>query len=174
MGISVSRLALVIGALALLGNIVLGAMCLQQQRERDSLTSDTAAARASLEGYGALASYEERLAAAEKRLAAEQDYFPHQVSSTSSLNDVLRLAEEGGVDIVNIEALPKGKEEIGAHTYYALSFHLTVKGDMPALQTFISGLEGGTLRGAAIDEVDIYEFAEFATASLSFTIYARR
>jgi len=174
MRIRLSTLALVVSAAALLANALLGVTYFQQQRERESLASELSAARESLSEYGGAASLEERLAAAEARLKAEQALFPKKMSSAATLNDVLQLAQESQVKIVDMKTQPGRDEKRGDHTYSALSVHLQVAGGLPELQTFLSKLEKGALKAVAIDEISITGMKESPAASLGFSVWSRR
>lgn len=153
---------------------LLGVAWLQQLRERESLASQLSAASESLREYGTAASREKRLAAAKARLLAEQGVFPKKLSSGATLNDVLQLAKESQVKIIDVTTQPGSDEKRGDHTYFSLSIHLQVAGSLPELQAFLSRLEKGALKAVAIDEISITGMKESPAASLGFSVYARR
>jgi len=166
--------ALIVGIAALLATALVGVTYLPQQRERESLASQLSAARETLWEYSTAGSLDERLAAAEAELSAEQAYFPDKLSSAATLNSVLKLARESQVTIIDMNAQPARGEAIGNHTYSALSVHLQVAGSLPQVQEFVNRLQDGALKAVAIDEISITGMKESPTASLGFSVYARR
>lgn len=174
MRIRLSTLALVVIAAALIANALLGVTYFQQHRERESLASQLSAARESLREYGSAANLEERLAAAEARLKAEEALFPKELGNAATLNDVLQLAQDSQIKIVDMKTQPKRDENRGNHTYSALSVQLQVVGSLPELQAFLNKLERGALKAVSIDEISITGMKESPAGSLGFSIWSRR
>ncbi len=174
MRVKLSTLALIVIVAALVANAVLGVMYFQKQSQQASLASQLTASKESLAEYDSTASLEEQLAAAEARLMAEQAYFPDKLSSDAILNTILQLAQESQVTIVEIRTQPESDENVGNHTYSALSIHLQVTGSVTELQTLVNKLETGELKAVGIDEVRITEMKGSPAASLDFSVYARR
>jgi len=172
--IKLSTLALIVGAAALVASAVLGVMYFQQQREQESLASQLAVGRESLTEYDSAASLEERLAAVEARLIAEQAYFPDKLSSEATLTSILQIAQESQVTVVEISTQPERDQERGNHTYSALSVYLQVTGGLPELQDFVNKLEKGELKAVSIDEIGITGMEESPVVSLDFSVWARR
>ena len=188
-----SALALSIMALALIGLVVLGITYLQQRRDQDAVASKIEAARQSLGEYGDDASRQRQWAAAEAELAAEEASFPSRLSGPSALGAVIQLAEESGLRVMDVRTQPRRKQQVGEHTYHALSMSVQVEGALPALTTFVSKVESGVLQAAKVDELSITaieqppavnpefsrdgaaarEVQSSLTASLDFSVYAR-
>lgn len=165
--------ALIVVIAALLATALVGVTYLPQQRERESLASQLSAARESLREYGAV-SLEERLAAAEAKLSAEQAYFADRLSGAATLNSLLQLAQESQVTVVDMKTQSARDEAIGNHTYSALSVHLQVAGSLPQVQAFVNRLQDGALKAVAIDEISIVGIGESPAASLDLSVWARR
>ena len=165
--------AFIVVIAALLATALVGVTYLPQQRERESLASQLSAARESLREYGA-GGLEERLAAAEARLSAEQAYFADRLSGAATLNSLLQLAQESQVTVVDMRTQPAGDEAIGNHTYSALSVHLQVAGSLTQVQAFVNRLQDGALKAVAIDEISIVGIGESPAASLDLSVWARR
>ena len=91
-----SKVVLTVAAAALIANAVLGLMYFQQQRERELLSSQLAAARDSLAGYGNISSLEEQLG----ELASEQ---PNQARFTRALSALERRVEEHDESLDELE-----------------------------------------------------------------------
>lgn len=163
--VTLSTLALVITAVALVGLAVLAVMYIQEWREQGALASEIEAARQSLAEYGDAAGRQERLAAAEAELAAEQTAFPSVLSGPAIVGALMQLAEENGLRVADIKTQSGTENQVGEHIYRALSVHVQVEGTLRALRTFVGDVESGALQAVRVGELSITGIKLPSTAS---------
>ncbi len=188
-----SALAVVIMAMALAGHAVLAGIYFHQQRQKDALALEIEAVRQSLAEYDDAARSREQRAAAEAELAAEQAHFPSWLSGPCTVGPLIQLAEENGLRLVDVKTQLGSEQQVGEHTYHALSVHVQVEGSLGALRAFVSQLENGALPAAKVDELSIggieppsagrlrssldgpnaTEVQYSLTSSLDFSVYTR-
>ena len=167
-------LSLIVGGTALVANVVLGVMYSQQLSQQESLRSQVTATTESLTEYGSTASLEERLAAAEARLMAEQAYLPDWLGSNAVLDSVLQAAEESQVAIVAITTQLEEDKEWGNYVLSGLSIELEATGSPSEIQDFVNKLGMGALKAVNVHDISITEMTESPVVTLDFSVYARR
>lgn len=170
----VRRLALAITALALLSLAVLAGTILQQQREQDVLASGIEAARQSFAGFGDSASNQQQQAKAQAELATEQAAFPSRLSGPGTVGALIQLAEESGLKVINLKTQPGREQQVGEHTYGALSVHIQVEGTVSVLRTFVGKLERGALQAVRVDELTVTGLEQLPTADLGLSAKGSR
>lgn len=188
-----SVLALAVMAIALVGHAVLGRTYLQQQREHDALALEIEGARQALVAYGDAASHQEQRTSAEAELAAAQAALPSRLNGPGVVGALIRLAEETGLRVSDVKTVPGREQQVGEHTFAALSVHIQIEGTLSALRAFVSKMESGALRAARLDELSITGIAQppapgaellldepgttenptSLAASLDYSVYAR-
>lgn len=185
--LKLSTLILAIMVIAIIGHAALAVIFLRQQGEQGALAEEIDAIIQSLEESGDVASRLEQLASAESELAAEHAAFPAQLSGPGTVGALLQLAQDIGLKVADVKTQPGKEQQIGEHTYHALSVHIQVEGTLSALDVFISELEKGALPAARVDELSIAgieappspdgpgatKVQDSLTASLDFSVYAR-
>ena len=165
--------SLVTAVLILLGCGGLGMLYFRQQGDREALIAQLDVAKRNLRRYGTEESRIERTENARAILATGQDYFPESRTSADILNDILKLARESEVQIDQIEAHSGKGEQTDAGGCSALSVNLQAKGDMSELQSFLAGLENGSVKATSVDRVTIGGVQEVPIASISISAYGR-
>ncbi len=193
LSMAVTAMGLVGVAMALVGIAVLAVTYVQKQHEQDALASEIVAARQSLAEVGDVADRQERLAIAESELVAERVAFPAQLSGPRTVGALIQLAEESGLTVHDVKTQPGREQQLGEHTYRALSIHVQVGGTLDALRNFVGDVEGGALQAARGDELSITmteqpatdtpgesanglstgEVQHSLTASVDLSVYAR-
>ena len=193
LSVKLSALIVVIMAMALAGHAVIAGTYFQQQRQKDALAFEIETVRQSLAEHGDAASSQEQRAAAEAELAAEQAHFPSWLSGPGTVGPLIQLAEENGLRLVDVKTQPGREQQVGEHTYHALSVHVQVEGSLGALRAFVSRLENGALQATKVDELSIAgieapsvarlvsspdgpnatEVQYSLTSSLDFSVYTR-
>ena len=191
--VKLSALTVVIMAIAIVGHAVLAGTYFHQQRQKDALALEIQAVRQSLAEYGDAARSQRQRAAAEAELAAEQAHFPSWLSGPGTVGPLIQLAEENGLRLVDMKTQLGSEQQVGEHTYHALSVHVQVEGSLGALRAFVSQLENGALPAAKVDELSIggieappvarlepspdgpnaTEVQYSLTSSLDFSVYTR-
>jgi len=163
--VKLSALSLAVTAMALVGIAVLAIMYIQKQHGQDALGSEIEAARQSLAEVGDVANRQERLAIAESELAAEHAAFPAQFSGPGTVGALIQLAEESGLRVDDVKTQPGREQQLGEHTYRALSIHVQVGGTLDALRTFVGTIENGAFHSARMDELSITMTGQPATGT---------
>jgi len=123
---------------------LLGMSYLKQRKEHQALTSQIAEVTQTLrEIPKPPQDLEQRLAAAQTLLAAEQSSFPSKIDTTQVINTTLELAEACGVKAIPMATQPWSIETVGEHSYHVLRLTVAVEGSFSQLVTFVSQLEKG-------------------------------
>ena len=186
MNIKLTNVALIIGVVALIVNVVLGVMYFQQRGERESLTSELAEIKQSFSEYDMADDLEKQVgdaearleeaqqAATEAKLMAEQAYSAENLSNGGILDGVLRLAQESQVNVVNISTQPKGNEVREGHIYSTLSIDLSVTGSLTHLAVFAHKLENGEIKAVTIDDISIRITSAAYAATMNFSVFYPR
>ena len=119
--------------------------------------------------------------------------FPSRLGGPGTVGALIQLAEENGLRVADVKTLLGRKQQVGEHTYHALSVHFQLDGTLDALRAFLGKLESGALQAARVDELSITGIeklppaspqlpldrpstaeAQYSlTASLDFSVYAR-
>jgi len=165
--------SLITAVLILLGCGGLGMLYFRQQGDREALIAQLDVSKRNLRRYGTEESRIERTENARAILATGQDYFPESRTSADILGDILKLARESEVQIDQIEAYSGKGEQTDTGGCSALSVNLQAKGDMSELQSFLAGLENGSVKATSIDRVTIGGAHEAPIASISISAYGR-
>lgn len=159
-------LALAVAVLALLANSLLAASYIMETREQKVLVSDIESTRQSLSEYSSPSSLQSLLAESEVALAAEQKAFASRISGSELTGELLELAREQGLVLIETSAQPGETRQVGQHTYRALQATVHVVGTGEELQAFLEDLEKGALSGLRIEEITINDIAARSTDDL--------
>ena len=128
---------------------------------------------------------EQRLAAAQASLAAEQNAFPSKINSTQAVNTILKLGDDCEVKAIPLVTQPWSTETVGKHSYYVLRLSVAVEGGFPQLLTFVSKLENGEFKTIIVEHLSVTRVTKQSeeesvvegsipiTASLGLAIYTQ-
>ncbi len=125
---------------------------------------------------------EQRLAAAQASLAAEQGAFPSKMNSTHIINSILKLADDCDVKAIPLITRPWSIENVGKYGYHVFRLDVTVEGSFPKLVSFVSKLENGEFRTLIMEDLSVTRVTEQSegetvtegiTASLGLAIYTQ-
>jgi Tfp pilus assembly protein PilO len=164
---------LVLGVAALVAVVVLAGFYFKRNSQRGALDSDIAETTEQLKDYDSKEALQQRLEEARARLDQEKAFFPQELSSGDVLDSVLALASDSGVNVVSLNTQPAKEENRGEHTYSALFIDLEVQGSLQQLEKFLEGLEGGTMKTVALQEISLVGMDSSPSVSLEFYVYAR-
>ncbi len=139
---------------------------MKQRQEHEALTSQITDVTQTLAQIPELPQdLEQRLAAAQASLAAEQSAFPSQINSTQIINTILQLADDSGVKAIPLVTQLWSIENVGKHGYYVLRLNVTVEGSFSQLVSFVSKLENGEYKTLIVENLSVSEQAEEESAS---------
>lgn len=139
----------------------LGIGYMKQSGEREALTSQITEAIETLrEIPKPPQDIEQRLAAAQASLVAEQSIFPIKVNSTEVVNTILELADDSGVKAVPLETEPWSIQDVGERVYYVFRLNVTVEGSLSHLSNFVSKLENGRFRTLVVEDLSVTRVSE--------------
>ena len=158
--VKLSAVALAVMAIALVGHVVLGVTYFQQQRERDALALEIEAASQTLVAYGDAGSPQGQRTSAEAELVAAQAALPSRLNGPGVVGALIRLAEETGLTVSDVKTVPGREQQVGEHTFAALSVHVQIEGTLSALRAFVSKMESGALQATRLDELGITGIAQ--------------
>ena len=154
---------------------LLGMDYMKQRQEHEALTSQITDVTQTL---GQIPrppqDLEQRLAAVQARLAAEQRALPGRINSTQVINTILKLADDCGVEAIPLITQPWSMETIGEHGYYVLRLNVEVEGSFAKLVTFVSKLENGEYKTLIVEDLNVTKVTEGTipiTASLDLAIF---
>ena len=165
--------ALVLGVAALVAIVVLAGFYFKRNSQRGELDSDIAKTREQLNDYDSEEALQQRLEEVQARLDQEKAFFPQELSSGDVLDSILALASASEVNVVSLNTQPAKEENRGEHTYSALFIDLEVQGSLQQLEAFLEGLEGGTMKTVALQEISLVAMDSSPSVSLEFYVYAR-
>lgn len=162
---------------------LLGIGYVKQQKEHEALTSQIADVTQTLrEIPEPPQDLEQRLAAAQASLAAEQSAFPSKMNTTQVINSILELADDCKVKAIPLITQPWSTEEVGQHDYYVFRLNVAVEGSLSQLLTLVGKLENSEFETLVVERLEVTrvndqpeETAEGTvpvTASLGLAIYA--
>ena len=97
---------------------------------------------------------EQRLAAAEASLSAEQKAFPDKLNSTEIINTILKLADECRVKAIPMTTREWSLEKAG-EGYPVFRLSMGVKGTLSQLVNFVSELENGEFETLIIENLSV-------------------
>jgi len=103
---------------------------------------------------------EQRLAAAQASLAAEQSAFLVKVNSTEVINTILELADDSGVKAVPLVTEPWSIQDVGEHGYYVFRLNVAVEGSLSHFSSFVSKLENGRFRTLVVEDLGVTRVSE--------------
>ncbi len=159
---------------------------MKQHQEQETLTSQITEVNEALREIPELPQdLEQRLAAAQASLAAEQSEFPGKINSTEVINTILELAEDSEVKAIPLVTEPWSADKVGEHDYYVFRLNVTVEGRFSQLVTFVSKLENGELKTLIVEDMSVTRVTEQSeeesapegtipfTVNLDLAIYAR-
>jgi cbb3-type cytochrome oxidase subunit 3 len=116
-----------------------GTQYLNQRQQQAALTLDiNDVARALSQMPEPPPDLNRRLATARTALAEEQRALPTRINSTSTINTILKLADECQVKATPLITHPWSTETIGSHDYQVFRLSISVKGSFLHLVTFIN------------------------------------
>ena len=158
----------------------------RERKEHEALTSQiTDVSQTLAQMPGPPHDLEQRLAAAQASLAAEQSAFPSKMNSTEIVDTILRLADDCGVKAIPLITQPWSIENIGEHGYHVLRLDVAVEGSFSQLVSFLSKLENGEFKTLIVDDLSVTRATEQpegetvtegtipVTASLDLAIYTQ-
>lgn len=153
---------------------------MKQRQEHAALTSQITDATQALAQIPELPqNLEQRLAAAQASLAAEQNEFPSKINSTQVINTILQLADDYGVKATPMVTQSWSTEMVGEHSYSVLRLTVAVEGSFSPLLSFISKLENGEFKTLIVENLSVTRVTEQPegtipiTASLNLAIYTQ-
>ena len=152
-----SKLLIAILIIALLVVYYLfGTDYINQRRENAALTSQiTEATEALAQIPEPPQNLEQRLEAAQARLAAEQSAFPSKLHSTEVINTILELANDYGVRAIPLVTQSWSTEMVGEHSYGVLRLTVAAEGNFSQLVSFVSKLENGEYKTLVVENLSI-------------------
>ena len=134
----------------------LGIGYMKQSEEREALTSQiNEAIEALREMPRPPQDLEQRLAAAQASLVAEQSIFPIKVNSTEVITTILELADDSGVKAVPLETQPWSIQDVEEHGYYVFRLNVAVEGSLSDFSSFVSKLENGRFRTLVVEDLSV-------------------
>ncbi|MBI4337445.1 MAG: type 4a pilus biogenesis protein PilO [Chloroflexi bacterium] len=137
------HLVLAFTAVLLFAHAGLGLSLLHQAQARQRAAADVAVAQAAVARSSRGPSVEElRLALqrAEGKLAEVQRAFPARADTGLFVQQVLTLAQEAGLELVNLQAQPAKDQRQGQHVYRQAPFSITLRGQPQGLISFVDAL----------------------------------
>lgn len=159
---------------------------MKQRKEREMLTSQISNVKQTLAQMPQPPrDLEQRLAAAQARLAAEQSAFPSKMNSTQVINTILKLADVCEVKAIPLVTQPWSIENVGEHDYYVLRLNIAVEGSFSQVVSFISKLENEEFKTLTAKDLTVTRVSEqskgetvtegtiHVTASLALAIYTQ-
>ena len=163
---------------------LLGTGYMKQQKEHEALTSQIADVTQTLrEMPKPPQDLEQRLAAAQASLIAEQSAFPDKMNTTQVINSILELADNCEVKAIPLITQPWSIEEVGQHGYYVFRLNVAIEGSLSQLLTFVDELENSEFETLVVEGLKVTRVTEQpeetaegtvpVTASLDLAIYAR-
>ena len=152
-----SKLLIVILAIILLVVYYLFGMdYMKHQQEHEVLTSDIIEVSQTLrEIPQPPQDLEQRLAAAQASLAAEQNAVPSEINSTIVIDTILKLAGECEVKAIPLVTEPWSIENVGERGYYVFRLNIAVEGTFSQLVDFISKLENEDLKTLIVENLSV-------------------
>ena len=169
-------------AIAFVGNAALMTVFLRHQREQEALVAEIDATIHSIQEYGDVTNSLGQLAIVKSELAAEQDAFQSQLSRPGTVDALLQLAQEVGLEVRDLNTKPGKEQKVGEHTYQALLVLVQAEATLVAIQSFVGELEDGALRAVTVDELSITgikqplsdKSEDSVIASLDISVYERQ
>jgi len=155
---------------------LLGTDYMKQPKEQEALASQIADVTQTLAQIPKPPQdLEQRLAAAQASLAAEQSAFPSKMNSTKVINAILKLADDSDVKAIPMVTQPWSMENIEEHGYRVLRLNVAVEGSFSKLVNFISKLENGEFKTLTLEELSLTRVNEQSevTVSLDLAIYTQ-
>ena len=128
---------------------------------------------------------EQRLAAVQASLAAEQSEFPSKTNSTEVTSMILELADACEVKAIPLVTQPWSIEHVGENHYDVFRLTVTVEGSFSQLVTFVSELENGAYETLIVENLSVTRVTKQSeeesvpegtipiTASLGLAIYTQ-
>lgn len=95
---------------------------------------------------------EQRLAAAEEKLATVRSTFPSDLNSTRVINDILVLADEYHVKAIPLVTTPWSLENVGKG-YHVFRIEMVVSGSFAQVNGFVSQLESSRFAAIAVENL---------------------
>ena len=128
----------------------------KQRKEQEALTSQIIEVTQTLRQIPQPpCDLEQRLAAAQASLAAEQSTFPDNINSTEVIDTILELADNSKVNIISLVTQPWSAEVVGEHDYYVFRLNIAVMGEFPQLLTYLNKLEKGDYTTLIIEALNV-------------------
>jgi len=163
---------------------LLGMGYMKQRKEHEALTSQIADVTQTLREIPELPQdLEQRLAAAQASVAAEQSAFPGKMNTTQVINSILELADDCEVKAIPLITQPWSTEKVRQHDYYVFRLNVAVEGSLSQLLTFVDKLENSEFETLVVEGLEVTRVTEQLEktaegtvpfiASLDLAIYAR-
>jgi hypothetical protein len=136
---------------------LMGTGYLKQRREHAALAfqlTDTTRALALIPNPPG--DLEARLTAARDSREKVKDMLPGQMSSTSIVNTILKLADDGKVKAIPLITQPWTTVNMGGYECSVFRLSVTVTGTFPQLVSFVNQLENGELKTLIVEDISVY------------------
>lgn len=176
-------LLLLLGGVVVVAYAILGVSLLRERWEKDSLSSEIAAAAATLgtaqDVQRDLADLQARLDEASLRLTAAQAAFPTELDSNVILQSVLRHANENQVGVLQANTQPPAigstepDEEVALSGYSSLGFDFEVVGTFEQLVAFLAAIEDEAGSTSTIGDYSLQEAPGGQVLRLEVLSYTR-
>jgi len=138
---------------------ILGMDYINQRRELDALAFQIDTATQALDQMSEttynLENMEQRLEAAEERLADEQSVFPSRLNSTAVISSILELADTLGVNAVPLVTQSWLTEVVGENNYDVLRVTVAAEGTFSQMVNFVSRLENGEYQTLVVENLTV-------------------
>lgn len=124
---------------------------------------------------------EQRLNAAQSDFEATQNSFPDRLSTTRTVDFILKLAEATEVKAIPLVTQPWGIERVGSYDYSVFRVDVSATGSYTNLVKFINQLETSELKTLIIESLSVERLTDKpreggtipVEASLAIAVYAR-
>ena len=129
-----------------------------QYREQELLEAQIADATRALGHQAMPLSNEElelQLAQMGESLWAEMESFPLKMNSTVLIDDILKLADENGLQATPLITEPWSIGTVGEHDYNIFRFNLAVRGTFSEVVALVSKLEDGRFKTLVLEGVTV-------------------
>jgi hypothetical protein len=135
---------------------LLGTDYLKQQRNNASLASQITVEKDILAQIPPLPDdLETRLNEAQTGLENARNVFPETLNSTRIIDDILRLADDVGVNTIPLVTQPWTTEAVEGVSYSILRLNLTVSGTFEKIADYLNRLETGEMDTLVMEHVTV-------------------
>ena len=144
---------------------LLGTGYLKLRQDNTALASEiTDVTQALAEIPASPADLEQRLATARTSLDATINEFPGKLNTTMIVNNILELADDGGVKAIPLSTQPWAIERYGDYDFYVFRLNLAAMGTSAQLVCFLTQLENGEMPTLIIENLSVNKESEMSVA----------